>query len=176
MYTPAPLSFPALRGGGLSSAPIGGNGRNRFGERLLGKHVLIVEDEALLALELELAFGDEGAEIVGPALSLSHGVMLVEATAQIDCAVLDVDLGGRDVFPIAHALEQRGIPGQTGLVVDFGFRPLPNRDALLFEHVGENELLRAKREAKGDRKDRIVAELTGACSAYTGAGKDMAAR
>jgi hypothetical protein len=41
---------------------------------------------------------------------------------------------------------------------------------------GENELLRAKREAKGDRKDRIVAELTGACSAYTGAGKDMAAR
>ena len=110
MYTPAPLSFPALRGGGLSFAPIGGNGRNRFGERLLGKQVLIVEDEALLALELELAFADEGAEIVGPALSLSHGVMLVESTPQIDCAVLDVDLGGRDVFPIAHALEKRSIP------------------------------------------------------------------
>jgi DNA-binding response OmpR family regulator len=81
-----------------------------MGEKLLGKRVLIVEDEALLALELELAFTDNGAEIVGPALSLSHGVMLVESSAEIDCAVLDVDLGGRDVFPIAHALEKRGVP------------------------------------------------------------------
>ncbi|WEK48326.1 MAG: response regulator [Candidatus Andeanibacterium colombiense] len=94
----------------MSFAPTGTDGRGRRAERLLGKRVLIVEDEALLALELELAFADEGAEIVGPALSLSHGVMLAEAAPEIDCAVLDVDLGGRDVFPIAHALEQRGIP------------------------------------------------------------------
>ena len=110
MFISVPLSFPATQRGGLSFAPIGAGNGTRRGERLLGKKVLIVEDEALLALELELAFGDEGAEIVGPALSLSHGVMLVESNPDIDCAVLDVDLGGRDVFPIAHALEQRGIP------------------------------------------------------------------
>lgn len=109
MYTQVPLSFPTPAAPALSLAPLeGNNGRAR--ERLLGKHVLIVEDEALLALELELVFADEGAEIVGPALSLSHGVTLVEATPEIDCAVLDVDLGGRDVFPIAHALEARGVP------------------------------------------------------------------
>lgn len=109
MYTPVPLTFPAIVLPGLSCAPIlgGGNGRH---ERLLGKRVLIVEDEALLALELELVFADEGAEVVGPALSLSHGVTLVESTPDIDCAVLDVDLGGRDVFPIAQALEARGVP------------------------------------------------------------------
>jgi CheY-like chemotaxis protein len=110
MITPVPFSFPATVCGALACTQIGTGSSKRWGERLLGKRVLIVEDEALLALELELAFGDEGAEIVGPALSLSHGVMLVEATAEIDCAVLDVDLGGRDVFPIAHALEKRGIP------------------------------------------------------------------
>ena len=109
MHT-VPLSFPTPQGEVLSLASTGAGNGGRMGERLLGKRVLIVEDEALLALELELAFVDEGAEIVGPALSLSHGVTLVEAAPEIDCAVLDVDLGGRDVFPIAHALEQRGIP------------------------------------------------------------------
>src|SRR6478735_2093361 len=98
-----PLSFPTPRGEVLSFASTGAGKLGRIGERLLGKRVLIVEDEALLALELELAFADEGAEIVGPALSLSHGVTLVEAAPEIDCAVLDVDLGGREVFPIAHA-------------------------------------------------------------------------
>jgi hypothetical protein len=41
---------------------------------------------------------------------------------------------------------------------------------------GATELDRGKRESKGDRKDRAAAELAGACTAYMGAGKDMAAR
>lgn len=41
---------------------------------------------------------------------------------------------------------------------------------------GESELNRAKRESKGDRKERAAAELAGACTAYMGGGKDMAAR
>ena len=43
-----------------------------MGEKLLGKRVLIVEDEALLALELELAFSDNGAEIVGQSQMCAH--------------------------------------------------------------------------------------------------------
>ena len=110
MYTPIPLTFPTPAGNGLLCAPFGTSKYSGPHERLLGKRVLIVEDEAMLAPELELTFADEGAEVIGPALSLSHGVTLVEATGEIDCAVLDVDLGGRDVFPIAHALEARGVP------------------------------------------------------------------
>jgi CheY-like chemotaxis protein len=79
------------------------------GERLLGKRVLIVEDEALVAFELQLAFDDEGAEIVGPALSLMKALELVTHD-QIDLAVLDVDLGGDSVYPVAELLLQRGVP------------------------------------------------------------------
>ena len=79
-------------------------------ERLLGKRVLIVEDEALLALELQLAFEDEGAEVLGPALSLMKALETVTHEREIDVAVLDVDLAGEDVYPIAELLLQRGVP------------------------------------------------------------------
>lgn len=79
------------------------------GERLVGKRVLIVEDEALLALELQYAFEDEGAEVIGPALSLD-AALTIAAGAAIDLAVLDVDLGGREVYPLAALLRQRGVP------------------------------------------------------------------
>jgi CheY-like chemotaxis protein len=78
--------------------------------RLSGKRILIVEDEALVALDLELAFEDEGAEIVGPALSLGHALDLLEGEQAIAGAVLDVDLGGLDVFPVAEILRERGVP------------------------------------------------------------------
>jgi CheY-like chemotaxis protein len=80
------------------------------GERLLGKRVFVAEDEALLALELQLAFEDEGAEVIGPALSLMKALETVTNTREIDCAVLDVDLAGEDVYPIAELLLQREVP------------------------------------------------------------------
>lgn len=80
------------------------------GERLLGKRVLIVEDEALLAFELQLAFEDAGAEVVGPAHSLMHALETITHDRDIDYAVLDVDLRGEDVYPIAELLLQRGVP------------------------------------------------------------------
>lgn len=78
-------------------------------ERLLGKRVLIVEDEALLALDLQFAFEDEGAEVLGPALSLERAQQIVE-TQEIDLALLDVDIAGREVYPVAGMLLKRGIP------------------------------------------------------------------
>lgn len=80
------------------------------GERLLGKRILIVEDEALLAMEMQFAFEDEGAEVLGPALSLDSAAALVASTAEIDAAILDVDLGGHDVYPVASLLASRGVP------------------------------------------------------------------
>ena len=80
------------------------------GERLLGKRILIVEDEALLAMEMQFAFEDEGAEVLGPALSLEAATTLVAGTPEIDAAILDVDLGGHDVYPVASLLAARGVP------------------------------------------------------------------
>lgn len=92
-------------GGTQPDAPFG-----RPGERLLGKRVLIVEDEALLALELQFAFEDEGAEVIGPAMSLDMALGVVALHDEIDYAVLDVDIAGKEVYPVAAILQQRGVP------------------------------------------------------------------
>jgi CheY-like chemotaxis protein len=80
------------------------------GERLLGKRILIVEDEALVAYELQLALEDEGAEVVGPALSLMKALEAVTHEGEIDLAVLDIDIAGEDIYPVAELLLQRGVP------------------------------------------------------------------
>jgi DNA-binding response OmpR family regulator len=81
------------------------------GEKLLGMRVLIVEDEALVAIDLQFAFEDAGAEVLGPAMCLKDALAMAEnVTAQIDCALLDVDLAGHDVYPVAQVLQRRGIP------------------------------------------------------------------
>jgi len=80
-------------------------------EKLLGLDVLIVEDEAMLALDLTFAIEDAGAQVVGPVHSLDSGLELVNsADFRVDAAVLDVDLAGKDVFPIAERLRALGVP------------------------------------------------------------------
>lgn len=74
-----------------------------------GKRVLIVEDEMLLALDLEEGLRDAGCEVVGPAGSLRAALRLAE-NSEIDAAILDVNLAGERVFPVAHVLAERGIP------------------------------------------------------------------
>jgi DNA-binding response OmpR family regulator len=75
---------------------------------LKGSRVLIVEDAVLLALELETGLADAGAEIVGPAYELEEAMALLDRP--IDAAVLDANLNGRSVTPVAEALAARGVP------------------------------------------------------------------
>ena len=70
-------------------------------------HILVVEDEALLAVDLSLILEDEGATIAGPCLSLAAALDSIET---IDAAVLDVDLKGEAVFPMADRLARDGTP------------------------------------------------------------------
>ena len=75
---------------------------------LRGARVLIVEDAVLLALELETGLSDAGAQIVGPAYELEEAMALLDQ--EIDAAVLDANLNGRSVTPVAEALAARGVP------------------------------------------------------------------
>lgn len=86
---------------------------------LKGARVLIVEDAVLLALELETGLSEAGAEVVGPAYELEEAMALLDRP--IDAAVLDANLNGRSVTPVAEVLHQRKIPfvfatgyGETG--------------------------------------------------------------
>ena len=74
-----------------------------------GPRVLVVEDEAMVAMMLEDMLVELGCEIVGPASSLKAGLALV-AAGGLDAAVLDVNLAGEKAFPIADALAKHGIP------------------------------------------------------------------
>lgn len=74
-----------------------------------GKRILLIEDEALIALDTIDALSGAGYEVVGPAASLSTAVAKAQSE-RIDGAVLDVNLGGVYVWPAAEVLAGRGIP------------------------------------------------------------------
>lgn len=74
---------------------------------LNGLRILIVEDEFLLAEDLAQYFRVVGAEIVGPAANMASAFRLLSG---IDAAVLDVNLNGAMVFPLADKLQSLGIP------------------------------------------------------------------
>jgi DNA-binding response OmpR family regulator len=72
--------------------------------------VLVVEDELLLALNLEQLISDFGMEVVGPFATLAGATRAAE-TEQLDGALLDIRLhDGEGVYPVADILLWRGIP------------------------------------------------------------------
>ena len=91
-------------------------------EALKGRRVLVVEDETMIAMLLEDMLVDLGCAVVGPAHGLDDALVLANGGAGIDAALLDVNLAGRPVFPLADALRAKGVPvifstgyGETGL-------------------------------------------------------------
>jgi CheY-like chemotaxis protein len=96
---------------------------------LAGLKALVVEDEAAVALLLEDMLLDLGCEIVASAANLAAACRCA-AEAACDFALLDVNLGGQQVFAAAEILERRGIPfvfstgyGVAGLPDAFRNRP-----------------------------------------------------
>lgn len=77
---------------------------------LRGKHVLVVEDEATVAVDLEYALIDRGAKVIGPVGTLAETLALIEATNRISAAILDVRVSGDDVYPAARLLNKREVP------------------------------------------------------------------
>lgn len=75
---------------------------------IAGLKVLIVEDSLLLALELEAGLEDAGVEVVGCAAELGEALAMVEQ--DFDVAVLDADLNGQSVAPVAEILRSMGRP------------------------------------------------------------------
>ena len=94
-----------------------------MGQRLAGMRVLVVEDEFILALALEDILIDEGCVVVGPFSRVSEA--LAAATEeQVDLAVLDVNVAGEKVFPVAEVLDDRGVP--FILLTGYGDKVIPH--------------------------------------------------
>ena len=96
---------------------------------LVDRRVLIVEDESMIAMLIEDMLGDHGAVVVGPAKRLDAALALARSEA-VDLAVLDLNLAGQAVYPVAEALSARGVPflfmtgyGQLGIAERWRERP-----------------------------------------------------
>jgi CheY-like chemotaxis protein len=77
---------------------------------LLGRRVLVVEDDMMIAMMVEDMLTDLGCAVVGPANGLTQGQALADDGGAIDAALLDVNLGAETVFPLADRLRARGVP------------------------------------------------------------------
>jgi CheY-like chemotaxis protein len=78
--------------------------------RLNGRNVLVVEDDAFTAHTLCIALHDCGATTIGPAANVAEGLELIARSPVIDAALLDVNLGRELVYPVAEALVRRRVP------------------------------------------------------------------
>ncbi|WP_181177577.1 MULTISPECIES: response regulator [unclassified Mesorhizobium] len=74
---------------------------------LRGLHLLIAEDEWLVASDLATFYADMGAIILGPAATVEQAGRHAKAA---DAAILDINLHGRHVFPVADELMRRNVP------------------------------------------------------------------
>lgn len=86
------------------------------------RRILIVEDEFLVALHLEDLLTEMGHRVIAIAARITEALQLAHE-AEIDFAVLDINLAGARSFPVADILRQRSIPfvfasgyGTEGLV------------------------------------------------------------
>jgi CheY-like chemotaxis protein len=81
---------------------------NSSSRRFGGKRILVAEDEYLVATVIVEALEMWGAEVVGPALTVERALALT--SEPLHCAVLDVNLNGHRIYPVADALQARAVP------------------------------------------------------------------
>jgi CheY-like chemotaxis protein len=97
---------------------------------LNGRHLLVVEDEYLVATDLARELEDRGAHVIGPASSVEDALQMLAADRKIDGAVLDINVRGERVYPVAEALRARGVPfvfatGYGAWVIPAAFSGMP---------------------------------------------------
>jgi len=104
---------------------------DQTGEReVAGRRVLVVEDEFLISDDISVTFARLGVSTIGPAHTLEGAMLLLESSAKVDGAVLDINLQGQMVFPLADALRKRCVPfvfatGYSQSVIPERFQAVP---------------------------------------------------
>lgn len=120
-------------------------------DELSGLRVLVVEDEAAISLLLEDMLMDFGCEVVGPAARLPAALDVV-TRERLDLAILDVNVAGEPIYPVADALMERSIPfvfstgyGSAGIKELYRNRPVLQKP--FAQHDLKQKLLLARRNA-----------------------------
>jgi DNA-binding response OmpR family regulator len=104
--------------------------------------VLVVEDEYLIRMLLEDMLADIGYDLAAGVGTISEASE-VAATGDFNAAILDVNLDGKEIFPVADILAGRGVP--FIFVTGYGERSLPEpwRDRPALQKPFQMEQLRS---------------------------------
>lgn len=94
-----------------TNLPVGdGEESGAAAEPAAPRHVLLVEDEELVAMTMVDELRSRGWEVVGPVGTLEEAQALVAEGVHLDAAILDINLRGRWVHGLADELSRRGVP------------------------------------------------------------------
>ena len=137
-----------------------------------GIRVLLVEDDAMICLLLEDMLLEFGCEIIGPACDITRASDMARRHVGIDVAILDVNLAGQVVFPVAEILAERGVPflfvtgmGADGLPAGWQDHPTVQKPmtvaqlaAALGHTLRDHRALSRRAEARTARLPRLPAQ------------------
>ena len=123
--------------------------------------VLLVEDEYLLATRIADEFGQLGVEAVGPAGNVEQALELVEHGGHLDAAVLDIDLRGDAVYPVAAALRARGVPFVFVTGYEQQLIPGEYRNVVRFRKPIDPARVLRTLFAESERENEVVEETHG---------------
>ena len=90
---------------------------------LAGHRLLVVEDEYLIAREVTQALRNAGAAVIGPVATVGAALDVVASAGAPDAALLDINLRGEMVYPVADALAEQGVPVVFATGYDAGSIP-----------------------------------------------------
>jgi CheY-like chemotaxis protein len=141
--------------------------------QLPGLRILLVEDESVIAMLLEDMLTQFGHEVVGPAARVGKAVEMAQHET-LDFAILDVNVNGEEVYPVAAALAARGIPfvfatgyGKEGLRAPYSDRPAltkpfqwPDLSAVLAQAQQAKEAAAAPVRTSGKRRKSTARSAT----------------
>jgi DNA-binding response OmpR family regulator len=115
---------------------------------LRGARVLVVEDEAMLSLNLAAMLRDLGCVVAGTADKLDDALHMAR-TSDFDVALLDVNIGGKRVDPVTEVIRARGTP----IIFVTGYGKTAASGLVLEKPYDAAALERMLSEALGTRRD-----------------------
>ena len=93
---------------------------------IVGNRILVVEDEPLVAMNLSKSLSELGFSVVGPYSTLAKAATAAVQT-EVDAALLDVNLSGETVYPVAEILASKNVP--FAFITGYGTEALPGKFA-----------------------------------------------
>lgn len=106
-----------------------------------GRRILVVEDDWLIVADLVQDLEASGAHVIGPIPTLEQALKKLSEMPDMSGAILDVNLRGQMVFPLAAELRRRNIPFVFATAYESGGFPEAYRDVPLVQKgAGVNEV------------------------------------